>query len=57
MKTPSGFAVCGFDKKFALGPSINEVSSEGEGGEAPQKPMEGDESRYVPCFWQSRRSL
>ena len=47
MKTPSGFAVCGFDKKFALGPSINDVSSEGEGGEAPQKPMEGDESRYL----------
>ena len=47
MKTPSGFAVCGFDKKFALGSSINDVSSEGEEGGGAPNPMEGDKSRYL----------
>ena len=29
------------------GPSINDVSSEGEGGGPPSKPMKGDENRYL----------
>jgi hypothetical protein len=29
------------------GPSINDVSSEGEGGGTPKKPMKGDENRYL----------
>ena len=35
--------------KIALGkgPSINDVSSEGEGRGTPQKPMKGDENRYL----------
>ena len=32
---------------FAKGLSINDVSSEGEGGGPPQKPMKGDENRYL----------
>jgi hypothetical protein len=29
------------------GPSINDVSSEGEVGGPPSKPMKGDENRYL----------
>ena len=29
------------------GPSINDVSSEGEEGGTPQTPMKGDENRYL----------
>ena len=29
------------------GPSINHVSSEGEGGGPPKKPLKGDENRYL----------
>ena len=29
------------------GPSINDVSSEREGGGPPSKPMKGDENRYL----------
>ena len=37
---------------WSKGPSINDVSSEeggGEGGGPPQKPMKGDENRYLIC--------
>ena len=39
---------------LSKGPSINHVSSEGEGGGPTSKLMKGDENRYVPCFEQSR---
>ena len=42
---------------LAKGPSINDVSSEGEGGGTPQKPMKGDENRYLVLGIKSRRSL
>jgi hypothetical protein len=32
---------------LSKGPSINDVSSEGEGGGTSQKPMKGDENRYL----------
>ena len=33
--------------KLSKEPSINDVSSEGDGGGTPQKLMKGDENRYL----------
>jgi hypothetical protein len=41
------YGINAFFCHFAKGPSINDVSSEGEGEETPQKPMKGDENRYL----------